>query len=105
MNICDFCRSVGAGSATTLYTRGLTRSVIALIVPPFPAFEHDDDSQALRLDPFLDIAELGLELPQLLLVGFALHPAVLLLGRVLGLFLGFFHENACCNAGPIMTLR
>ena len=28
---------VGAGSATTRKTRGLTRSVIALIVPPLPA--------------------------------------------------------------------
>src|SRR4051795_3099763 len=35
--ICVFSRSVGAGSATTRKTRGLTRSVIALIVPPFPA--------------------------------------------------------------------
>ena len=69
------------------------------------AFEDDDDPQTFRLNPLLDIAELGLELPQLLLVGFALHPAVLLLGLVLGLFLGFFHEHACCNAGPIMTLR
>ena len=37
MYICDFSRSVGAGSATTRKTRGLTRSVIALIVPPLPA--------------------------------------------------------------------
>src|SRR5215469_4912381 len=35
--ICDFSRSVGAGRATTRNTRGLTRSVIRLIVPPFPA--------------------------------------------------------------------
>src|SRR5882762_9630734 len=35
--ICDFSRSVGAGSATTRKMRGLTRSVIALIVPPLPA--------------------------------------------------------------------
>ena len=38
-------RSVGADSATTLNTRGLTRSVMRLIVPPLPAviaaFEHD----------------------------------------------------------------
>src|SRR5688572_26914171 len=32
-----FSRSVGAGSATTRNTRGLTRSVIALMVPPLPA--------------------------------------------------------------------
>src|SRR5262245_41908597 len=37
MYICDFSRSVGAGRATTRKTRGLTRSVIALIVPPLPA--------------------------------------------------------------------
>src|SRR4051812_16260985 len=37
MYICVFSRSEGAGSATTRNTRGLTRSVIALIVPPFPA--------------------------------------------------------------------
>src|SRR3954451_15570435 len=37
MYICDFSRSVGAGSATTRKTRGLTRSVMALMVPPLPA--------------------------------------------------------------------
>jgi hypothetical protein len=37
MYICDSSRSVGAGRATTRNTRGLTRSVIRLIVPPFPA--------------------------------------------------------------------
>src|SRR5215471_2727007 len=37
MYICDFSRSVGAGSAMTRKTRGLTRSVIALMVPPLPA--------------------------------------------------------------------
>src|SRR5215467_12777925 len=37
MYICDFSRSVGAGSATTRKMRGLTRSVMALIVPPLPA--------------------------------------------------------------------
>ena len=35
--ICDFSRSVGAGRATTRNTRGLTRSVIALMTPPLPA--------------------------------------------------------------------
>ncbi len=35
--IWDLSRSVGAGRATTRNTRGLTRSVIRLIVPPFPA--------------------------------------------------------------------
>ena len=37
MYICVFSRSVGAGKATTRNTRGLTRSVIALMTPPFPA--------------------------------------------------------------------
>ena len=37
MYIWDFSRSVGAGKAITRKTRGLTRSVIALIVPPLPA--------------------------------------------------------------------
>src|SRR6478609_1676392 len=37
MYIWLFSRSVGAASARTWKTRGLTRSVIALIVPPFPA--------------------------------------------------------------------
>src|SRR3954467_13561357 len=37
MYIWPFSRSLGAGSATTRNTRGLTRSVIALIVPPLPA--------------------------------------------------------------------
>src|SRR6516225_9666816 len=34
---CPFSRSDGAGNATTRNTRGLTRSVMALIVPPLPA--------------------------------------------------------------------
>src|SRR6185295_7723833 len=37
MYIWLFSRSVGAGSATTRNTRGLTRSVMALMVPPLPA--------------------------------------------------------------------
>src|SRR5688572_29327012 len=37
MYIWLFSRSVGAGRAITRKTRGLTRSVIALIVPPLPA--------------------------------------------------------------------
>ena len=37
MYICDCSRSVGAGKAMTRKTRGLTRSVMALIVPPLPA--------------------------------------------------------------------
>ncbi len=37
MYICDCSRAVGAGRATIRNTRGLTRSVIRLIVPPLPA--------------------------------------------------------------------
>src|SRR5678816_2532422 len=35
--ICDFSRSDGAGRATRRKTRGLTRSVMARMVPPLPA--------------------------------------------------------------------
>ncbi len=42
--ICDFSRSVGAGKATTRNTRGLTRSVIALIVPPLPAVSRPSNT-------------------------------------------------------------
>src|SRR2546429_5490128 len=44
MYICDLSRSVGAGSATTRNTRGLTRSVIRLIVPPFPAVSRPSNT-------------------------------------------------------------
>src|SRR5918994_2375350 len=44
MYICDFSRSVGEGSATTRNTRGLTRSVIALIVPPLPALSRPSNT-------------------------------------------------------------
>ncbi len=37
MYIWLFSRSEGAGSATTRNTRGLTRAMIALMVPPLPA--------------------------------------------------------------------
>src|SRR5689334_20153826 len=47
MYICDFSRSVGAGSATTRNTRGLTRSVRALIVPPFPAPSRPSKTTAI----------------------------------------------------------
>ena len=55
MYIWDFSRSVGAGSATTLNTLGLTLSVMRLMTPPLPAasrpFEDDDDLYALVLHP------------------------------------------------------
>src|SRR5215469_7223003 len=44
MYIWDFSRSVGAGRATTRNTRGLTRSVIRLIVPPFPAVSRPSNT-------------------------------------------------------------
>ena len=45
--ICDFSRSVGAGSATTRNTRGLTRSVIRLIVPPLPAVSRPSNTMQI----------------------------------------------------------
>ena len=51
--ICDFSRSVGVGRATTRNTRGLTRSVIRLIVPPFPAVSRPSNTtQILAPDSF-----------------------------------------------------
>src|SRR6478609_8478177 len=44
MYICDFSRSVGVCSATTRNTRGLTRSVIRLMVPPFPAVSRPSNT-------------------------------------------------------------
>src|SRR5262245_62233677 len=51
MYIWDFSRSDGAGSATTRNTRGLTRSVIALIVPPLPAASRPSNTTITR-SPF-----------------------------------------------------
>src|SRR5688572_10378730 len=49
MYIWLFSRSVGAGSATTRNTRGLTRSLIALMVPPLPAPSRPSNTtQTLR---------------------------------------------------------
>ena len=48
MNIWDFCRSDGAGSATTRKTRGLTRSVRALMVPPLPAASRPSNTMMIR---------------------------------------------------------
>src|SRR4029450_13222343 len=53
MYICDFSRSVGAGRATTRNTRGLTRSAMALIVPPLPAVSRPSNTtQTLAPDAF-----------------------------------------------------
>ena len=51
MYIWPFSRSDGAGSATTRKTRGLSRSVIARIVPPFPAPSRPSNTMTMRL-PF-----------------------------------------------------
>ena len=48
MYIWVFSRSEGAGSATTRNTRGLTRSVIALIVPPLPAASRPSNTMMMR---------------------------------------------------------
>src|SRR5262245_46348398 len=48
MYIWLFSRSLGAGSATTRNTRGLTRSVIALIEPPFPAPSRPSNTMHTR---------------------------------------------------------
>ena len=51
--ICDFSRSVGVGRAITRNTRGLTRSVIRLIVPPFPAVSRPSNTtQTLAPESF-----------------------------------------------------
>src|ERR1700742_3622017 len=77
MNISVFWRSEGAGIATMRKTRGLTRSVMALIVAPF---EQDDDALTRLLDPILQLTKLYLQLLQLLLVGLSLHLAVCVSG-------------------------
>ena len=85
MYICDFSRSEGAGSATKRNTRGLTRSVSARIVPPFPAASRPSKTTMTRsplnltpfeLDPVLKPAKLALKAAQLLLIFLALQPAL-----------------------------
>src|SRR6516225_7307291 len=51
MYIWLFWRSDGAGSAATRNTRGLTRSVIALIAPPLPAASRPSKTTTTR-SPF-----------------------------------------------------
>src|SRR5678816_1786432 len=48
MYIWLFSRSDGAGRATLRKTRGLTRSVIALIVPPLPAASRPSKTTMTR---------------------------------------------------------
>ena len=77
MYICDFSRSVGAGSATTRNTRGLTRSVIRLdraaLAGRVAPLEDDADLRSRSLDPFLQGNELAVQAPHLLLVVLAFH--------------------------------
>ena len=78
MYICDRSRSVGAGRATTRNTRGLTRSVIALIVPPLPAVSRPSKTMQTfapeRLHPLLHGDQLAVQAAQLALVLLVLHP-------------------------------
>src|SRR5262249_44375702 len=45
---CPFSRSDGAGNATVRNTRGLTRSVMALMVPPLPAASRPSKTTTTR---------------------------------------------------------
>ena len=78
MYICDFSRSVGAGSATTRNTRGLTRSTIRLIVPPLPAVSRPSNTMQILapvgLHPLLHGDQLALQRRQLRLVLLAAQP-------------------------------
>src|SRR5215475_12066372 len=48
MYSCDVSRYEGADKATTRNTRGLTRSVIALMVPPLPAPSRPSNTIMIR---------------------------------------------------------
>ena len=69
MYICDFSRSVGAGSATTRNTRGLVRSVMRLMMPPLPAASRPSNRTQIFapvvLHPFLQLDQLHLQRLQL----------------------------------------
>src|SRR5205085_2071323 len=45
---CVFCLSVGAGRATTRKMRGLTRSMMRLIIPPLPAASRPSKMITMR---------------------------------------------------------
>ena len=78
MYICDRSRSVGAGSATTRNTRGLTRSVIRLIVPPLPAVSRPSKTMQIFAPDALThsciATSSACSARELALVGLALHP-------------------------------
>ena len=42
------------------------------------ALEHDDDAQALILDPILQMTKFDLQFPQLFFIDLSFHPAVVL---------------------------
>jgi len=85
-----FSRSEGAGSDTKRNTRGLTRSVMARIVPALAgsitAFEDDNHSKPFVFDPRLKLAKLHLEPIHFFLVLFAFSLPVIV-------FLFFFIER------------
>ena len=78
MYICERSRSVGAGSATTRKTRGLTRSTIRLIVPPLPAVSRPSKTMQILAPERLTHSWTATSSPckarELALVGLALHP-------------------------------
>src|SRR6516162_5838523 len=53
MYISDFSRSFGAGKATNRNTRGLTRSVMARMVPPLPAASRPSKTTIARIPLYL----------------------------------------------------
>ena len=65
MYICDFSRSVGAGSATTRNTRGLDalgdRLDRAALAGAVATFEHDADLQSRMADPLLQLHQLDVQ--------------------------------------------
>ena len=71
-----FSRSVGEGKATTRKIRGLTRSVMALMVPPFPAPSRPSKTmhfQSLVHYPALQFHQLNVEFAQRFLVRFVVE--------------------------------
>src|SRR6516165_9861329 len=93
MNIWVFSRSDGAGRATTRKTRGLTLSVIALMVPPLPAASRPSNRTMIRAPllahPLLQMTEVNLELPQLSFVNLPLH-----LGMRMIVYCGLQHSGS-----------
>src|SRR5205085_3217791 len=99
MNIWVFWRSEGAGSATTRNTRGLTRSVSALMVPPLPAPSRPSNTmQTLRPldDPLLELDQFAVELLQTLVV---VLPLELLVACPVLLVLRVFLGHGICSPG------